>query len=268
MQHDCIITLTTDFGYRDPFVGIMKGVILNINPFAHIVDITHNISPQNIQEAALAIEMSFESFPHKTIHIAVVDPGVGSSRRHIIVNTGRYLFVGPDNGVFSLIYQLPHEGLTVTNITAEHYFLSQKSSTFHGRDIFAPVAAWLSRGIDVSKFGDTITDYVKIPLPAPTITAQHTLEGEVVYIDSFGNAITNIKTPHMNNLYGSNLVDHPSVLFKGNPVPFKHYYSEAEATGLYSLINAFGYLELFVYKGNASSDFAIRIGDKVSVVVN
>jgi S-adenosylmethionine hydrolase len=135
-------------------------------------------------------------------------------------------------------------------------------------EIFAPVAAWLSRGIDVSKFGDTITDYVKIPLPAPTITAQHTLEGEVVYIDSFGNAITNIKTPHMNNLYGSNLVDHPSVLFKGNPVPFKHYYSEAEATGLYSLINAFGYLELFVYKGNASSDFAIRIGDKVSVIVN
>jgi S-adenosylmethionine hydrolase len=245
----------------------MKGVILNINPFVYIVDITHNISPQNIQEAALAIEMSFESFPHKTIHIAVVDPGVGSSCRRIIVNTGHYLFVGPDNGVFSLIYQLPHEGLTVTNITAEHYFLSQKSSTFHGRDIFAPVAAWLSRGIDVSKFGEVITDYVKIPLPLPTLQAQNILEGEVVYIDSFGNATTNIKTHHMNSLYGSKDIDHPTVLFKGNLVPFKHYYAEAEATGLYSLINSFGYLELFVYRGNASSDFDIHIGDKVSVVV-
>jgi S-adenosylmethionine hydrolase len=268
MQHDCVITLTTDFGYRDPFAGIMKGVILSINPFVHIIDITHDIGPQNILEAALAIEMSFNSFPHKTIHVVVVDPGVGSSRRHIIVTTGKYFFVGPDNGVFSLIYQSPRENLAVVHITSEHYFLSQKSSTFHGRDIYAPVAAWLSRDIDVSKFGEVITDYVKIPLPVPTLQAQNILEGEVVYIDSFGNAITNIKTHHMNNLYGSNLVDHPAVLFKGNAVPFKHYYSEAEATGLYSLINAFGSLELFVYKGNASSDFAIRIGDKVSVVVN
>jgi S-adenosylmethionine hydrolase len=268
MKHDCIITLTTDFGYRDPFVGIMKGVMLNINPSVTVVDITHAISPQNILEAALAIEMSFESFPHKTIHIVVVDPGVGSSRRHIIVTTSRYLFIGPDNGVFSLIYQSPLEDLSVVHITSEHYFLSQKSSTFHGRDIFAPVAAWLSRGIEVSKFGDVITDYVRIPLPVPTLKAQDMLEGEVVYIDRFGNATTNIKIHHMNNLYGSDHIDHPTVLFKGNKVPFKHYYSEAEATGLYSLINSFGYLELFVYRGNASLDFAIRIGDKVSVVVN
>jgi S-adenosylmethionine hydrolase len=246
----------------------MKGVILNINPFAYIVDITHDISPQNILEAALAIEMSFESFPHKTIHVVVIDPGVGSSRRHIIVTTSRYLFVGPDNGVFSLIYQSPLEDLRVVHITSEHYFLSQKSSTFHGRDIFAPVAAWLSRGIEVSKFGNAITDYVRIPLPVPTLKAHNTLEGEVVYIDRFGNATTNIKTHHMHNLYGSNHIDHPTVLFKGNKVPFKHYYSEAEATGLFSLINSFGYLELFVYRGNASLDFAIRIGDKVSVVVN
>src|SRR4030043_902730 len=239
MEHSPIITLTTDFGNRDPFVGIMKGVILNINPSASVIDITHGIGPQKIMEAAFAIEMSFESFPSKTIHVVVVDPGVGSVRRPILVVTDYHYFVGPDNGVFSQIFNLT-ESLKVIHITAEHYFMSQRSSTFHGRDIFAPVAAWLSRGIDVSKFGDTITDYVKIPLPAPTITAQHTLEGEVVYIDSFGNAMTNIKTPHMNNLYGSNLVDHPSVLFKGNPVPFKHYYSEAGETGLYSLINAFG----------------------------
>lgn len=162
MQHNPIITLTTDFGYRDPFVGIMKGVILNINPSATIIDITHDISPQNILEAALSIEMSFELFPHKTIHVVVVDPGVGSTRRPIFVITDRYYFIGPDNGVFSRIYKLQHETLEVMNIKAEHYFMPQRSATFHGRDIFAPAASWLSRGIDISKFGEPINDYVTI----------------------------------------------------------------------------------------------------------
>lgn len=267
MHHDCVITLTTDFGYRDPFVGIMKGVILNINPIVHIVDITHDISPQNILEAALAIEMSFDSFPRRAIHVVIVDPGVGSTRRPILVATDRYYFIGPDNGVFSQIYKL-NEPKTVIHITAERYFMPRRSSTFHGRDIFAPVAAWLSRGIDVSKFGNAITDYVRIPLPVPILQGQNKLEGEVVYIDRFGNATTNIKTHHMKNLYGGKHINHPTILFKGNHLPFKQYYVEAEPTGLYSLINSFGYLELFVYKGNASLDFAIRIGDKVSVIVN
>src|SRR3972149_10871990 len=136
MQHNSVITLTTDFGHKDPFVGIMKGVILNINPFVNIVDITHEISPQNILEAAITMEMSFESFPYKTINVVVVDPGVGSNRRPILVITEHAYFIGPDNGVFSLIYNSKNETLKVIHLTSEHYFMPDKGPTFHGRDIF------------------------------------------------------------------------------------------------------------------------------------
>ncbi|MDI6889512.1 MAG: SAM-dependent chlorinase/fluorinase [Thermodesulfovibrionales bacterium] len=264
-MHNPIITLTTDFGYRDPFVGIMKGVILDINPAATIVDITHDIGPQNIMEAAIAIEMSFKFFPHESIHVVIVDPGVGSVRRPILVTTDYYYFVGSDNGVFSLIYNLS-ESLNVIHITAEHYFLPQRSSTFHGRDIFAPVAAWFSRGIDISKFGDPITDYVTMPVPAPVLVEKNILEGEVIYIDRFGNAITNIKTKNIDELC-STPEGKPRALVKGIEVPLKNHYSEAGDEGLYSLINSFGYLELFVYRGSASSNFGIAVGEKVVVTL-
>ncbi|MEW6419069.1 MAG: SAM-dependent chlorinase/fluorinase [Nitrospirota bacterium] len=267
MSGNAIITLTTDFGYKDPFVGIMKGVILNINPLANIVDITHDISPQNILEAAFAIEMSFESFPYKTIHVVIVDPGVGSVRRPILVITDHHYFIGPDNGVFSQIYNLVHETLSVIHITAEHYFLPQRSATFHGRDIFAPVAAWLSRGINVSKFGDPITDYVNIPIPVPIVLEGNTIEGEVIYIDRFGNVTTNIRNQKIGELFADNPEGRLKVIAKGKEAPLKNYYSEAGDNGLYSLINSFGYLELFVRMGNASSDFGISVGEKVNVVL-
>jgi len=267
MQHNPIITLITDFGYRDPFVGIMKGIILGINPSVHIVDITHDISPQNVLEASLAVGMSFESFPNGTIHVAVVDPGVGSVRRPILIATGAHYFVGPDNGIFSRVYPLL-ETKTVIHITAEHYFMPQRSSTFHGRDVFAPAAAWLSRGISISNFGSPVTDYVTMKIPVPTMSSKSTLEGEVISIDRFGNAMTNITIQYINNLFGNNPIENLEILYKGNKVPFKHYYSEAEDKKLYSLINSFGYIELFVYKGNASSDFDIHIGEKVRVAKN
>src|SRR4030043_1646032 len=223
MEHGTIITLTTDFGYKDPFIGIMKGVILNINPVVQIVDITHGISPQNVIEAALSIEMSFTAFPHKTIHVIVVDPGVGSSRRPILVVTDYHYFVGPDNGIFSQIFNLT-ERLTVIHITAEHYFMPQRSSTFHGRDIFAPVAAWLSRDINVSNFGDTITDYVTIPVPLPVTPAKNTIEGNVIYIDHFGNAITNIKTQKIDELFDNKPGRKLKVVVKGKEAPLKNYY--------------------------------------------
>lgn len=265
MEHNPIITLTTDFGYEDPFVGIMKGVILNINPLANIVDITHDISPQNILEAAFAIEISFESFPSKTIHVVIVDPGVGSARRPILVVTDHHFFIGPDNGVFSKIYNLTGT-LQVIHITAEHYFLPQRSSTFHGRDVFAPVAAWLSRGINVSNFGNPITDYVNIPVPV--VSKENAIEGEVIYIDRFGNAITNIQNQKIDELFGSNSEGRMKVIVREKEAPIKTHYSEAEDNGLYSLINSFGYLELFVNMGNASSDFGISVGEKVSVIVS
>jgi len=265
MNHNPIITLTTDFGFKDPFVGIMKGVILNINPSANIVDITHNITPQNIMEASVTIGMGFNYFPHRTIHVVVVDPGVGSVRKPIIVLTDYYCFVGPDNGVFSQIYSLQHEILMVIHITSDHYF-TKKGSTFHGKEIFAPVAAWLSRGIEVMKFGTLITDYVNTPIPSPTMPEKNVVEGEVIYIDRFGNAITNINTQQIENLYKNNPQGMLKVIGKGKEMPMKNHYSDAEDKRLYSLINSFSCLELFVYKGSASSDFGIAIGEKVRVV--
>jgi hypothetical protein len=266
MEHSPIITLTTDFGYKDPFVGIMKGVILNINPLANIIDITHGISPQNIVEAAFTIETSFASFPSKTIHVVVVDPGVGSVRRPILVITDHYYFVGPDNGIFSQIYNLS-ESLNVIHLTAEHYFMPQISSTFHGRDIFAPAAAWVSKGINVSNFGDPIDDYVNIPIPVPVMPSKNIIDGEAIYIDRFGNVITNIKTQKIDELLGSKPEGKFRVIVKGSEAPLRNYYSEAADDRLYSLINSFGYLELFVKKGNASSDFGIAVGEKVGVIL-
>jgi S-adenosylmethionine hydrolase len=266
MQPNPIITLTTDFGSRDPFVGIMKGIILSINPLADIVDITHDISPQNIVEAAFAIEMSFASFPSKTIHVVVVDPGVGSARRPILAITDHHYFVGPDNGVFSQIYTLS-ETLTVIHITAEHYFLPHRGPTFHGRDIFAPVAAWLSKGINVSNFGNPVTDYVNTPVPVPVMPTKNTIEGKIIYIDRFGNVITNIQKQKIDNLFSNNPQGIIKIVVKGKEAPFKKYYSQAEDDGIYSLINSFGYLELFVNNGNASSDFGISVYEKVSVIL-
>lgn len=267
MEQRLIITLTTDLGYKDPFAGIMKGVILNINPTANIVDLTHGISPQNIMQAAFAIEASFQYFPYKSINIAVVDPGVGSVRRPIIVATDHHYFVGPDNGVFSRLYSIS-ASLQVIHATAEHYFLPSRSSTFHGRDIFAPVAGWLSRGVDILNFGDPITDFVKLPIPVPASPAHNIIEGEIVYVDCFGNLTTNIHHMKIDELVLNNSDKEQKVLVRGHEAPLKDFYSQATDKGLYSLINSFGYLELFVTNGNAASEFGLAVGDRVGVVLS
>lgn len=262
-----LITLTTDFGYKDPFVGMMKGVMLKINPKAQIVDITHDVSPHNIREAALTIGMSYNFFPPKTVHIVIVDPGVGSNRRPILVITDHHYFIGPDNGVFSLIYGSRSETLGVVHITSEHYFLPQKGPTFHGRDIFAPAAAWLTRGVEITKFGDYITDHVTLPFPSVSLPTKTTMEGEVVYIDRFGNAITNIKAEDLNTLYNTNPEGKLKIVSKGKQTELKNYYSEVMDKNLYSLVDSAGYLELFVYRGNAAAAFDIKIGDIVGVML-
>ncbi len=259
-----IITLTSDFGYKDPLNGVMKGVILSINPAANIVDITHGINKYDIREAALTIGSSYLQFPPRTIHVVVIDPGVGSARRPIMVVTENYHFIGPDNGVFSYIYE--SENCEVLHLTGNHYFLRKVSSTFHGRDIFAPVAAWLSRGIDISKFGDFVKDFVRLKLPVPSQPSRTTMEGEVILIDHFGNAITNIRASdldRMRNVTNGTL----RIIIKGIEVPVREYYGQAEGKGLYGVIGSMDYLELFVNRGNASEDFKIRVGDTIGVVV-
>ncbi len=256
-----LITLTTDFGYHDPFVGQMKGVIKGINPEADVIDITHYISPFNIREAAITLGLSYSYFPSRTVHIVVVDPGVGSNRRAILVVGENHYFIGPDNGVFSMVYQKEKNYLKVYEITADHYFLEKHSPTFQGRDVFAPVAAWLTKGVQSNNFGEEITDFISFPLPEPERPTKKALEGEVIYIDHFGNAFTNITREHLGDLDKK-----CRVVFKGKTVNIKRAYSEAEDRELYCLFNSHGLLELFVYRGSAASDFQIQIGDRVGVL--
>jgi len=260
-----IITLTTDFGLKDPFVGLMKGVILGINPKAMITDISNHIERHNIFEASQALSMSYNFFPPTSIHIAVVDPGVGGKRRPILVATDSHYFIGPDNGIFTPVFNKAEDHfLKVFHITASHYFLPMSGSTFHGRDIFAPVAAWLSKGVDSYKFGEEISDYVTISSPKPDIS-EGTISGEVVSIDNFGNAITNITRENMTTLNPVESNDKFNIYYNDNQMPLVNFYSENESSKASAIINSFGHLEIFVYMKSASQDLNIRIGDKVSV---
>ena len=180
-----VITLLTDFGLQDTFVGQMKGVLYSIHNDIHIIDLSHGIAPHGIKEGAVTIGMCYDYFPPETIHLCVVDPGVGSGRRPIIVAADNHYFVGPDNGIFSAIYKTS-QNAKVVHITSEDYFLKKKGTTFHARDIFSPVAAWLSRGVAIEKFGKAIHDYMKLDLPQVRKTTEKSIEGEIIYIDIAG----------------------------------------------------------------------------------
>jgi S-adenosylmethionine hydrolase len=263
-----LITLTTDFGYDDPFVGVMKGVILKINPDARIVDITHGIRPQDVQEAAFTIGMNYRYFPADTIHVVVVDPGVGSARRPLLIFSENHFFVGPDNGVFSHIYRVKHETLEVIHIAAEHYFLQRRSPTFQGRDLFAPVAAWFSRGVRMEKFGDPITDYRVIDIPFPVTAGEGVLRGCIIHIDRFGNAISNIAEGDLNGLKKLRPGVSFKVLLRGSEVRVKNFYYESGDDNLYALLNSSGYLEFFVRGGSASSQYHVTVGDEVVIRID
>jgi S-adenosyl-L-methionine hydrolase (adenosine-forming) len=191
---DPIITLTTDFGTSDHLVGTMKGVILNINPAARIVDLNHHVAPFDVLDGALSIANAYSYFPPRTIHVIIVDPGVGTDRRPLLVSGEKQYFIAPDNGVLSVIFE--REPCTVRHVTAEHYFLNPISSTFHGRDIFAPTAAWLSKAFQTEAFGEEITDSVRFTMPKPKATGQ-VVKGVVLRVDAFGNLMTNLTIEHV-----------------------------------------------------------------------
>ena len=188
---DPIITLTTDFGTSDHLVGVMKGVILNINPAARIVDLNHHVTPFDVLDGALSIANAYRYFPPRTIHVVIVDPGVGTERRPLLVSGEKQYFIAPDNGVLSVVFE--REPCTVRHITAEHYFLNPISPTFHGRDIFAPTAAWLSKTFQTEAFGGEITDCVRFTMPKAKSAGQ-AIKGVVLRVDAFGNLMTNLTT--------------------------------------------------------------------------
>jgi S-adenosylmethionine hydrolase len=246
---------------------MMKGVILGINAHAKIIDITHNIERHNIYEASHVIGMSYKYFPPATIHIVVVDPGVGGERRPLLVITENYYFIGPDNGIFTHIFEKElNNFFKVLHITSSHYFYRADGATFHGRDVFAPVAAWLSKGLDSHKLGEQISDYIKIPLPKVSISDDKVIHGEVVTLDHYGNAITNITVKDLSQLSPADSGSKLKIIFREREIPFLGYYAEADGQTLSATINGFGHLELFVNQNHAARMCSISIGDSVSVL--
>lgn len=255
-----LITLTTDFGYADPFVGIMKGAILCITPNVQIVDLNHGIAPQDIRAAALTLAASVDYFPQGTIHVAVVDPGVGSARRPILIHSAGQYFVGPDNGVFSFALK-DKQSLLIVHLSNEAYFLQPKSQTFHGRDVFAPVAAHLARGIPLAEFGSLSQDCVSLAWPAVKRAGEF-IVGEVLYIDRFGNLFTNI---HERDLTG---VAKERIRVHLNEVQIQglaQTYVAGDKKTYVALVNSWGLVEIASYNDSAASRSEARIGDKVRV---
>jgi S-adenosylmethionine hydrolase len=255
-----LITLTTDFGYADSYVGIMKGVICRINPQARLVDLCHGVSPQDVMGAALLLRHSLQYFPGGTIHIAVVDPGVGSVRRPLLVEAeGNYL-IGPDNGVLSLAVseQRPSRIIHLSNTT---YYLKPTSKTFHGRDIFAPVAGYLSLGVAPEAFGATISDWVELHWPA-ILRSAAAIAGEIIYIDAFGNLFTNIRADDLKELSGRPI----RITVRDLSIPgLADNYAAVESGQYLALINSWGLLEIAIYKASAQERSGARVGDKVQV---
>ena len=257
-----IITLTTDFGYQDSFVGIMKGVIASINPQARVIDITHGISPQDILAGALTLRHSVKYFPPGTIHVTVVDPGVGGARQPLLMQGEGNYFLGPDNGVLSLAVENVGSA-HIVQLTNPTYHLHPTSTTFHGRDIFAPAAAHLSLGIPVRAFGEPWDNIVRVSTPE-VVRKERRIQGEIVYIDQFGNLFTNIGEHDLSGQLLETLdIGIGSVRVHG----LSQHYARAQEGEFVAVVNSWGLLEIAVYKDNAKQRTGARIGDKVEVVL-
>jgi len=273
-----IITLTTDFGYDDAYVAAVKGAILSINHEANIIDISHSIKPQNILQAAFILSVAYRYFPKQTIHMAIVDPGVGSKRQGIILKTPSAIFVAPDNGILSYIIddlfsvesdsltEQTHDlkevvfkkGLEAAAITDPRFWRHPVSSTFHGRDIFAPVAAGLSLGISLYEFGEKINSLHVLTIPKPSLDSEGNLVGRVLHVDHFGTLIANIKS---NDLPGKDVViEVAGYCIQG----ISNYYAQKE--GVMAVVGSSGYLEISLRDGSACDFLGVIVGDEIKVI--
>jgi len=265
MAEGRVVTFTTDFGLNDVFVGVMHGVVLHVHPETSIVDICHSVASYDVLEGAWTIAQAYRYFPPRTVHVVVVDPGVGSLRRPILAETEDYVFVAPDNGVLSLV-EAREAKFVVRHITAERYFVQPVSHTFHGRDIFAPVAGWLSKGVAPEEFGTEISDYVRLPVPQVERIGANTLRGVVMKVDKFGNLITSI-----------GIQDVPGLL-TDSPPPIKvliadltisqlcRAYAEG-GEGVFAILGSSGYLEIAARQASAAEKLGAGVGTPVGVVL-
>jgi len=242
-----IVTLTTDFGLQDHYVGAMKGVILGICPQAQIVDISHGVTPFLISEGAFLLAQACTCFPPKTVHVAVVDPGVGTARRPILVEAAGQYFVAPDNGVLAMVYAAqPHKARAISN---QRYFRQPVSRTFHGRDIFAPVAAHLAAGVPAPRFGKRIEDYLRPGFLKPQRTGKRTWAGQILHIDRFGNLVTNFHTTDFPDLETRNV----SMAIGPQQVGVvARNYAECGPGELFLIVGSSGYVEVSINQASAA----------------
>lgn len=263
-----IITLLTDFGYDSYFIPSMKGVILSLNPEAVIIDITHSIPQFNVHKAAFTLWATYKYFPKGTIHVVVVDPGVGTSRRAIAIKTRNYYFVGPDNGV--LMMAAEDDGIIDVRVIENRDFMRPiVSSTFHGRDVFAPIAAYLSLGLDIRSLGSRVTDPMKLPGITNRVS-RDIANSMIIYIDHFGNAYTGIRESDLGILglkYGDEL---RVIIPRRNTdlrIKFLRSYGYASEGEALALINSEGFLELSISRGNFAQKYGVMEGDEVTLLV-
>lgn len=259
-----VITLLTDFGDRDYFVASMKGVILGINPQARIVDLGHTVTPHQVEEAAYLLKASYKYFPDGTVHVAVVDPGVGSTRRPLLVSTSRHFFIAPDNGLLSYIFQ-DETGVEVRQIENRQYRLDSEGTTFDGRDLFAPAAAWLTKGQQPGSYGKLINDYVRLPIAEPKWEGS-VLTGTIVYVDRFGNLISNFTLFHVQDVQGRTKRSSVSVRIGGVTIDgLVRSYADGDRAAPHALINSNGQVEVFLKEGSAAEMLKVIRGGPITL---
>lgn len=268
MRPNGIITLTTDFGLADSYVGTMKGVILNIAPMARMVDITHDVGPQNIHQAAYIVQTFYRYFPAGTVHLVIVDPGVGSARGAVALGTPNAIFVAPDNGVLTYVWRdaldrWGAEACAVVELANPRFWLPQISNTFHGRDIFAPVVAHLSCGVLPEELGPRLMRITEADLEQPAPGRNGELVGRIIHLDHFGNCITNITPQHLEQAgFGQQLV----VKIIDQRIPgISRTFTDVPVGALIALIGSNNRLELAVRNGSAAQTLGVGIGDTVRV---
>lgn len=254
-----IITLLTDFGLRDHFVAAMKGVILSLNPDLSIVDISHLVPPQDIFGGAFTLGQAWQTFPQKTVHVAVVDPGVGTARKAVAASAGGHFFVAPDNGILTCVME-GRDDFAAYEITAEHYFRKPVSPTFHGRDIFAPIAAWISRGIPLEQIGPRLREPVRLNIPGPKKVREGLIQGAILAVDQFGNLTTNLKPADVPPAYKIILSGQREITATYNT------YGEAKPGEVFVVTGSSGYLEIAARGGSAAAVLNLKPGAPVGVV--
>lgn len=266
-QPSGVVTLTTDFGLEDTYVGIMKGVVLSIARQAHIIDYTHGIRPGNIVEGAYMLRTGYRYFPRGTVHVAVVDPGVGSSRRAIAFQTSEATFIGPDNGLFALVWEdivrSADAEVQIVELTESKFWLPRISATFHGRDIFAPVAAHIVTGVPLAALGKPIDGLTPTDLATPFSQTKGVLQGHIIHVDRFGNCITNITQEH---LHAHNIGERIVVeIIDQQLTGLFRTYADGPTGIPMCLVGSSGHIELSVRNGNAARVLGVDIGDKFRI---